>query len=99
LNNYTKDCLLNANECSIPKKDIFNNKKLLPSYILDLIKIRKIYRKKYQKERLTEFRSKYNNLTKIIRTEIDIYKNIEWTQFFKNKVQTPLTPNHFGKTK
>ena len=95
LSSFIVDNLLKAAECAIPKKDINNSRKCLPKYILDMIKVRKVYRKKYQKERLIEFRAKYNSITKVIRNEIDAYKNIEWSQFVKKQGSNPLNSKPF----
>jgi hypothetical protein len=95
LNEYIRDQLLLAAENSIPKKNQNETRKSLPSYILELIKTRKIYRKKYQKEKILEYRTKYNQLTKIIRDEIDSFKNKDWLEFINKQGSNPLNTKPF----
>jgi exodeoxyribonuclease-3 len=95
LNEYIRDQLLLAAENSIPKKNQNETRKSLPAYILELIKTRKIYRKKYQKEKILEYRTKYNQLTKIIRDEIDSFKNKDWLEFINKQGSNPLNTKPF----
>ena len=50
LNKFICESLLQAAECSIPKKDLYNSKKILPSYILELIKQGKFIGKNTKKK-------------------------------------------------
>jgi hypothetical protein len=96
LNNFVINQLQASAKISIPLKN--PNKKSglqLPAYILELIKYRKIFRKKFQTEKTTDNRQKYNSLTKLIREEINCLKNNDWKQFILRQGTNPLNTKPF----
>jgi hypothetical protein len=78
-----------------------NNKKFnksLPEYILNLIKARKLARKAKKKEKNgVTARRNYNQLTKLIRCEIQALKDSEWSEFIHKMDLNPQSTKPFWR--
>jgi hypothetical protein len=100
LNNFIVQCLLQAADNSIPtiyKNDKHKHSKSLPSFIIQLIESRKVYRKEMMKKsnKNEENKKMYNILTKTIRKEIDSLKDNEWQSFLEKQGKNPLNSKPF----
>jgi hypothetical protein len=96
LNNYITRSLIEAAEKAIPKKKSYNYKETLPDEILLMIKYRKTARKRAQKAKATE-RDKaiFNNINKLIKSEIVAYKNQKWSNFLESLGKNPVSTRPF----
>ena len=96
LNNYITRSLIEAAEKAIPKKKAYNYKETLPDEILLMIKYRKTARKRAQKAKATE-RDKaiFNNINKLIKSEIVAYKNQKWSNFLESLGKNPVSTRPF----
>ena len=70
--------------------------KTLPGYVLELIRFRKIARKRSKKEvDINIYKTQYNKLTHLIREEISAFKNNELTEFVQKLGKNPTSAKPF----
>ena len=96
MNEFLIKKLLSETEFSIPRKNLkINNNRGLPDYILVLTEQRKVYKKLFRKEKLGEYRYKFNLLTKTIREEINSFKETECKQVLLEQGSNPFNTKPF----
>jgi exonuclease III len=98
LNHFVVNSLIEAANKAIPivyKNDKFKNHKTLPVHILQLIKVRKRFRRKIIKNNSVENKKIVNYLTNEIRSEINTLKNNIWLDFLEKQGQNPINTKPF----
>ncbi len=88
INKFVVESIISSADSAIPVNKLENlyymkirHEKKLPSYILELIKLRKKTKNFTKRDIDPNIKTRYNKLTEIIREEIDALKNNEWSEF------------------
>lgn len=97
LNEIITSIFLDADSKIIKAKKISNKTKLLPADILELLKIKRSIRRKFNKNKDESIKQKYNELNKIVKEEIIAYRNKKWKEFVDKQGKNPLSSAPFWK--
>ena len=100
LNNQITSLILNAAKESIPYTTKKQFKYSLPQNIINLIKLKRKNRRKYQQSRHCQiinetFNDEYKRLTTQIRKEIKLHRNSKWEEFLKSLGPNPTSSKPF----
>ncbi len=96
INKFVVESIISSAASAIPVYKLENlHEKKLPSYILELIKLRKKNRNFTKRDIDPNIKTRYNKLTEIIREEIDVLKNNEWSEFIQKLGKYPPSTKPF----
>ena len=96
LNYFLTNELTKAIEKNIPEYNLSNKTKLLPEYVVNMIKQRKLLKSKIKNKKMTteelrKTKSEYNFLKKLITEEINALENSKWKEFMKKIGKNPTS--------
>jgi hypothetical protein len=98
VNEFIINNILNAAKSSIPTRGNNNrNSPRLPKYLIDLIKLRRYYKKLLLKKDDIIFKQKFYEISKIIKEEKKELNNKQWEKFSKNCSANPLSSKKLWK--
>ena len=89
--------IIEAASVSIPKRSNIVYKNTLPKEIVQIIKERRIARKKKKKTGRPEDRAEYNRLTAVLKLALSKNRSSEWGEFIKKMGTNPLSVRPFWK--
>jgi hypothetical protein len=95
INEFVIQNMIEAAEVSIPKKQKHTSNVRIPKYLLEIIKLRRRYKKALLKNYNEIDKKKYYDLSKIIKEELTVIKNRNWDKFSSNFSKNPTSSKIF----